>query len=131
MNLNLVKAILLLLFAASIGSCQTKTTKNNESASSVQDTTLRMGAELTDKYYPLIKGKRIAILSNHTGMVGDTHLLDMLLKDSMNVVTIFSPEHGFRGDADAGEHVNSSIDEKTGIPISSLYDGKDKKPSQE
>lgn len=130
MNLNLVRTILIVLFAAFVGSCQTKTNKSKNIVET-QDTTLRMGAELTEQYYPLIKGKRVAILSNHTGKIGDTHILDMFIKDSINVVTIFSPEHGFRGDADAGEHVDSSVDKKTGIPISSLYDGKDKKPSKE
>jgi len=88
-----------------------------------------VGAEQTSEYFPILKGKRIAIFSNHTGMVGDKHLLDVLIENKMNVVAIFSPEHGFRGDADAGEHVKSSVDSKTGVPILSLYDGKDKKPS--
>lgn len=89
-----------------------------------------VGAAQTDAYLPLIKGKRVAILSNHTGMVGDKHSLDLMLENGVNVTTIFSPEHGFRGNADAGEHVSSSIDEKTGIPIASLYDGKDRKPAK-
>ena len=88
-----------------------------------------VGAEQTSEYFPILKGKRIAIFSNHTGMVGDKHLLDVLIENKMNVVAIVSPEHGFRGDADAGEHVKSSVDSKTGVPILSLYDGKDKKPS--
>ena len=76
-----------------------------------------VGAERTEQYVPLLKGKRIAILSNHTGMVGDKHTLDVMLENGLNVTTIFSPEHGFRGKADAGEHVSSSVDSKTGIPI--------------
>ena len=83
-----------------------------------------VGAAKTNEYIPLLKGKRVALFSNHTGMVGDKHTLDILLDSGINVVTIFSPEHGFRGDADAGEHVSSSIDPKTGVPISSLYDGR-------
>lgn len=83
-----------------------------------------VGAERTDLYLPALEGKRVALLSNHTGMVGDKHVLDLMLEKGVNVVTIFSPEHGFRGKADAGEHVNSSIDEATGVPIASLYDGK-------
>ena len=63
-------------------------------------------------------------------MIGDKHLLDILLENKFNVVAIFSPEHGFRGDADAGEHVSSSVDKKTGVPILSLYDGKSGKPSE-
>ena len=94
-----------------------------------QDNRVIMGAEQTSEYFPILKGKRVAIFSNHTGMVGDKHLLDVLLENKFNVVAIFSPEHGFRGNADAGEHVKSSVDSKTGVPILSLYDGKDKKPS--
>lgn len=96
-----------------------------------QDQRVIMGAESTNEYFPLLKGKKIAIMSNHTGMVGNEHLVDILIKNKFNVVAIFSPEHGFRGDADAGEHVKSSVDEKTGIPIRSLYDGKEGKPSKE
>lgn len=88
------------------------------------------GDEQTSEYFPLLDGKRIAIFSNHTGMIGNKHLLDVLLENQFNVVAIFSPEHGFRGDADAGEHVSSSVDSKTGVPILSLYDGKLGKPSE-
>ena len=90
-----------------------------------------VGAEQTNDYLPLLKNKRIAIFSNHTGMIGNKHLLDVLLENKINVVAIFSPEHGFRGDADAGEHVSSSVDSKTGVPILSLYDGKLGRPSEE
>ncbi|MFV0536065.1 MAG: exo-beta-N-acetylmuramidase NamZ domain-containing protein [Dysgonomonas sp.] len=92
---------------------------------------IKVGAESTNEYFPLIKGKRIAVMSNHTGIVNNEHLVDMLVKERINVVAIFSPEHGFRGNADAGEHVASSVDEKTGVPIRSLYDGKERKPSKE
>ncbi|MBB4035265.1 uncharacterized protein YbbC (DUF1343 family) [Dysgonomonas hofstadii] len=96
---------------------------------SAQTSTIKTGAEQTDLYFPLLKGKRIAVMSNHTGMIQDKHLVDIFVENKLNVVAIFSPEHGFRGNADAGEHVASSVDKKTGIPIKSLYDGKDKKPS--
>ena len=89
-----------------------------------------VGAACTDEYVPKLKGKRIALLSNHTGMVGEKHTLDIMLESGLNVTTIFSPEHGFRGKADAGEHVGSSVDPVTGIPIASLYDGKTRMPSQ-
>lgn len=89
-----------------------------------------LGDEQTSEYFPILKDKKIAIFSNHTGMIGDKHLLDVLLENKFNVVAIFSPEHGFRGNADAGEHVSSSVDSKTGVPILSLYEGKDKKPSK-
>ena len=88
------------------------------------------GDERTDLYYPLLEGKRIALFSNHTGMVGNRHLLDILLEQGFRVTAIFSPEHGFRGRADAGEHVASSVDPDTGVPILSLYDGKEQKPSR-
>lgn len=89
-----------------------------------------IGAEQTQAYLPLLKNQRVALFSNHTGMVGDKHLLDLLLENQVDVVAIFSPEHGFRGDADAGEYVSSSVDKKTGVPILSLYDGKSGKPSE-
>ncbi|MFR8834583.1 DUF1343 domain-containing protein [Bacteroides nordii] len=90
-----------------------------------------VGAEQTNDYLPILKNKRIAVFSNHTGMVGNKHLLDVLLENKINVVAIFSPEHGFRGNADAGEHVSSSVDQKTGVPILSLYDGQLGKPSED
>lgn len=89
-----------------------------------------VGAEQAEAYFPLLKNKRIAIFSNHTGRIGEKHLLDILLENKFNVVAIFSPEHGFRGKADAGEHVSNSVDPETGVPILSLYDGKSQKPSQ-
>lgn len=91
---------------------------------------IRVGAEMTNEYIPLLKGKKVALLSNHTGMVGNEHTLDIMLKKGVNVTTIFSPEHGFRGKADAGEHVSSGVDSKTGIPIASLYDGKTRSPKK-
>lgn len=96
-----------------------------------QDGQVITGAESIDEYFPLIKGKRVALVSNHTGMIKDQHVVDILVKENVNVTAIFSPEHGFRGNADAGEHVASSVDKKTGIPIRSLYDGKSRKPSKQ
>ncbi len=97
------------------------------SAQNVTD--VKVGAEMTDSYFPLLKGKRVAVMTNQTGMAGDEHLVDLLKRNQYNIVGIFSPEHGFRGTADAGEHVASSTDEKTGIPIWSLYGGGAGKPS--
>ena len=84
-------------------------------AAAQSDNRVILGDEQTSEYFPILKGKRIAIFSNHTGMIGDKHLLDILLENKFNVVAIFSPEHGFRGNADAGEHVSSSVDSKTGV----------------
>ena len=109
------------------------TTENQQPATTTTQPTgeVVLGAARTGEYVPLLNGKRVALLSNQTGMVGDKHTLDLMLENGVNVVTIFSPEHGFRGNADAGEHVSSSVDEKTGIPIASLYDGKSPMPSKE
>ncbi|WP_010417280.1 exo-beta-N-acetylmuramidase NamZ family protein [Anaerophaga thermohalophila] len=82
-----------------------------------------VGAERTSEYFPLLENQRIAVFSNHTGLVGDKHLVDFLLENNFDVIGIFAPEHGFRGTADAGEHVANSVDEKTGLPIFSLYGG--------
>jgi len=79
-------------------------------------------------YLPMLKGKSVAVFANQTSIVGNTHLVDTLIKSGIKVVKIFGPEHGFRGDADAGEHVGDVTDKKTGIPVISLY-GNHKKPT--
>ncbi len=85
---------------------------------------LVLGAERTDVYMPQLEGRRVALLSNHTGILPDgRHTLDVMLEGGIKVVKLFSPEHGFRGHADAGEKVASSVDSLTGLPIVSLYDG--------
>lgn len=94
---------------------------------------IKVGAENLENYLPILKNKKIALVVNHTALVGKTHLVDTLLsyKKSHNIeiVKIFAPEHGFRGEADAGEKVANTIDKKTNIPLISLY-GKQKKPSK-
>ncbi|MEP7255877.1 MAG: DUF1343 domain-containing protein [Ferruginibacter sp.] len=94
------------------------------------NTDIMPGAERMNVYLPLLKGKAVAVFANQTSMVKNTHLVDTLLKSGINVVKIFGPEHGFRGDADAGEHVGDVKDKKTGLPIISLY-GDHKKPTPE
>lgn len=91
---------------------------------------IRTGAEQTELYLPYLKGKRIGMVVNPTSIIGNTTVVDSLLALGVKIVKIFGPEHGFRGDASAGIHVDDSIDEKTGIPAISLY-GKHKKPSKE
>ena len=83
-----------------------------------------------DDYLPLIEGKRVGIVGNQTSIIGETHLVDTLLSLGIDIKKIYTPEHGFRGTADAGAKVNSGKDEKTGLPIVSLY-GKNKKPTPE
>ena len=118
-----------------------------------------LGDERFDEYLPILEGQRVALLSNQTGIVGDKvlsggiderwdgkgdrslipfgepvtgpHLLDVLLEKKVDVTAIFSPEHGFRGKADAGAKVESSVDEATGVPILSLYGGGGHSPSEE
>ncbi len=96
-----------------------------------QESPVIVGAACTDEYFPLLEGNRVAVMSNHTGMVGKEHLVDLLKRSDINVTVAFAPEHGFRGDADAGEKVSDMTDPKTGIPIRSLYQNKTGKPSAE
>lgn len=87
-------------------------------------------AERMDQYLPLLKGKTVAVFANQTSMVAHTHLVDTLMKRGIKVIRIFGPEHGFRGEADAGEKVGNAIDKATGIEVVSLY-GKHNKPTAE
>ena len=91
---------------------------------------ITVGAERTASYLPLLKDRRVAVVTNQTGRIGTTHLVDSLLALKVNVVKVFAPEHGFRGDADAGEHVKDGRDARTGLPLISLY-GDNKKPKPE
>ncbi len=86
------------------------------------------GAERMDVYVPLLKGKSVALFANQTSLVYNTHLADTLMKRGIKIVKIFGPEHGFRGEADAGEEVGNYIDKRTGIEVVSLY-GNHKKPT--
>ena len=79
------------------------------------------GDERTELYFHLLEGKRIALYSNHTGLANGKHIVDILKENKFDVTTILSPEHGFRGTADAEERVGDSVDEKTNIPIISMY----------
>lgn len=88
------------------------------------------GADQLDLYLPSLKGKRVAILANPTTIIGKTHLVDSLRNLGINIVKVFGPEHGFRGNASAGVKVSDEKDPTTGIPIISLY-GKKNKPSKE
>lgn len=87
-----------------------------------------VGAERTGEYLPILKGKKVGAVVNQTSMIGDKHLIDNLLALEVDIEKIFSPEHGFRGTADAGEKITDGKDPKTGLPLISLY-GKSKKPS--
>ncbi|MEO6405419.1 MAG: DUF1343 domain-containing protein [Ferruginibacter sp.] len=84
------------------------------------------GAMQTEKYLPLLKGKHVAILANQTSVIGHTHLVDSLQKLGVQIVKVFGPEHGFRGQASAGDIVADEKDPATGIPVISLYGAKNK-----
>lgn len=88
------------------------------------------GAEQSDLYFPMLKNKNVAVVANHTSLIDGAHLVDRLLGADIRVVKVFSPEHGFRGKADAGQEVENKIDLVTGLPIISLY-GSHKKPQPE
>lgn len=94
------------------------------------DKLIKTGADRTAFYLPYLKGKRIAIVVNQTSIVGKTPIVDSLVTLGVKIVKIFGPEHGFRGTASNGDHVNDGVDPKTGIPAISLY-GRQKKPSKE
>lgn len=105
--------------------------QNNTSKTIDNHSTIFVGAENTANYLSKLKGKKVGLISNQTGIAtinGTTmHTVDLLLKNKINVVKLYSPEHGFRGDADAGAKVKSGVDTKTNLPIISLY-GDNKKP---
>lgn len=145
MRFNVFKNTVLLFVLVMI-SCASKVKNNTnakgESLEQIQiDSSIVVGANQTDIYLPLLKGKRIGIVANQSSVVfidkdlntdsrSYTHLVDSLLSLNIDVNTVFAPEHGFRGKADAGERIKDGIDAKTGVPIISLYSA-NKKPKLE
>ena len=132
--------VIALLFCAFLSQCQAQIFKTDDDTQSTSAPTPCLvfvdkahyvsAAQQLDDYLPLIEGKRVGVISNQTSIIGDTHLVDTLLSLGIDIRKIYTPEHGFRGTADAGAKVNSGKDEKTGLPIVSLY-GKNKKPTSE
>lgn len=126
-----------LLFVLLIVSCGSSIKIKEETKNYTKTTiknpfqTVKTGAANFDSYLPLLKDKKVGIVTNQTGILPNkTHLVDFFLEKNIAIQTIFAPEHGFRGTADAGEHVVDGKDYKTGLPIISLY-GDNKKPSSE
>ena len=95
-----------------------------------QRTDVRVGADQLDIFLPLLRNKNVALVVNHTSLVGNTHLADTLKSFGISIKKVFAPEHGFRGAAADGEKINDSFDQKTGLPIVSLY-GANRKPTPE
>ena len=95
-------------------------------------TPVTVGAERMELLLPTLQGKRVALMVNQSSLVGSTgtHLVDTLLSQGVNIVRLFVPEHGLRGKVDAGKNVRSGVDEKTGLPVVSLY-GQRKRPTPE
>ena len=123
MNIKNFYLFLFLLFFA--GNCVTAKDDKKEPKPIV------MGAEQTEVIKKLVKQKRVGLLMNQTSVLPDgTHLLDVLLKEGLNIKKVYAPEHGFRGTDDAGAHITNSVDSATGIPIVSIY-GKNNKPTAE
>lgn len=91
---------------------------------------VQVGAEQMTAYLPLLAGKKVGVVVNHTSMIGATHLVDSLLQRGIDIVKVFAPEHGFRGKADAGAKIKDGIDERTQLPVTSLY-GKKRKPAKD
>jgi len=130
----------LLFFSLLIVSCgsskktipQTKPNTDNVTLTSTStDVTFKTGAENFESYLPLLKDKRIGIVTNQTGILSqEKHLVDFLIEQNINLQKIYAPEHGFRGTADAGELIVDGKDTKTNLPIISLY-GNNKKPKPE
>ena len=125
-----MRLLLFILIASIFTFCSSSRPKQDTTRIEVNKKEIRTGAEQTDKYLPLLKGKRVAIMANQTSIIGKKHLVDSLKTLGVNIVKVFGPEHGFRGNASAGEKVADEIDPVSGIPVVSLYGGKNK-PTKE
>ena len=138
MCLKVIKntVLLFVLIGISCGNKSKQSANLNEDAETHSETKLPIlvGANQIDHYLPLLNGKQIGIVANQSSLIftekGYTHLVDSLLSLNIRIEKVFSPEHGFRGKADAGEIIKDGVDSKTGLSIISLY-GENKKPKLE
>ena len=144
LSVKIKDLVLIMLMIFGLQSCSTQ--KNNanptpepvktveialEEPKNKEENCFKNAADRPELYLPLLKNKTVAIVANQTSLLADkTHLVDFLVQNNIKIKHIFAPEHGFRGTADAGEHVKNGIDTKTGLPIISLY-GDNKKPKPE
>ena len=124
--------LLVLFFSSCKGQQKKQEHKLQHSENNVAK--IEVAANNTEAYLPLLLNKKVGVVANQTSVIfyenGHTHLIDSLLSLEVNIKKVFAPEHGFRGKADAGEHLKDGMDAQTGLPITSLY-GKNRKPSQE
>ncbi|MGB5436432.1 MAG: DUF1343 domain-containing protein [Maribacter sp.] len=122
------------LIVSACGNTEKQSKSNQEAALDTTQKPIIVGANSTEAYLELLKGKRVGVVANQTSVIfkknGHTHLVDSLLSLDIDIKKVFAPEHGFRGQADAGEKVKDGLDSKTGLPLISLY-GKNRKPSKE
>lgn len=144
LSVKIKDLVLIMLMIFGLQSCSTQ--KNNanptpepvktveltlEKPKNKEENCFKNAADRPELYLPLLKNKTVTIVANQTSLLADkTHLVDFLVQNNIKIKHIFAPEHGFRGTADAGEHVKNGIDTKTGLPIISLY-GDNKKPKSE
>ena len=134
--LSIFKSTVLLLVLV-ISSCKGQQKENEGPLANIPSDSIPeiiVAANRTELYLPLLQGKKVGVVANPTSVVfhkkGYTHLVDTLVSQKVDIQKVFAPEHGFRGQADAGEHVMDSVDAQTGLSIASLY-GENRKPSQE
>ena len=126
--LRLFQALLLTLVVVSCGG---RAQANVSTEQPIRGEVL-VGATDTAQYMPLLRGRRVAVLANHTAMYSaEEHIVDMMHREGVQLAGIFAPEHGFRGSIEAGAIVKNSVDERTAVPILSLYTGNKKRPSDE
>jgi len=128
----MIRLLVFGFFLFFVVACKAPPTKRQQIAPPVKtvDGQVKTGADQVENFYKTLAGKRVALVVNHTSLIGKTHLADSLKALGANIVKIFGPEHGFRGNAADGELVNDSVDMRTGIALVSLY-GKNKKPTQQ
>jgi uncharacterized protein YbbC (DUF1343 family) len=120
-NIHGMRLFLMIMFTLIFVGCESADTRGLSSVT---------GAERTSSYLPLLKGKSVGLTANHTSVIGKNHLADSLISAGIHITKIFSPEHGFRGQAGAGDLIGNSIDRQTGLPVISLY-GNRHKPSKD
>lgn len=144
LSVKIKDLVLIMLMIFGLQSCCTQ--KNNanptpepvktveialEKPKNKEENCFKNAADRPELYLPLLKNKTVAVVANQTSLLAEkNHLVDFLVQNNIKIKHIFAPEHGFRGTADAGEHVKNGIDTKTGLPIISLY-GDNKKPKPE